>query len=113
MCYGAYCRGYGSTLTWDTTSDLPPGWTQLIRKVNAGCYVGVEDNGTGIVGQEDRCQRQGLACSVYPYVSASDGDENVKKGGPVSRCVDTGEDAREYFFLLFPLKMQHLTSRPR
>jgi hypothetical protein len=81
--------------------------------VNAGCYVGVEDNETGIVGQEDRCQRQGLACSVYPYVSASDGDENVKKGGPVSRCVDTGEDAREYFFLLFPLKMQHLTSRPR
>jgi hypothetical protein len=100
MCYGAYCRGYGSTLTWDTSSNLPPGWTPLIRKVNAGCYVGVGDNGTGIVGQEDRCQRQGLACSVYPYVTASDGDVNVQRGGPVSRCVDMGEDARKY--LLYP-----------
>jgi hypothetical protein len=64
--------------------------------MNAGCYEGVEDNGTGIVGQEDRCQRQGMACSVYPYVSASDGDENVQRGGPVSRSVDIGEDARKY-----------------
>jgi hypothetical protein len=96
MCYGAYCRGYGSTLTWDTSSNLPPGWTPLIRKVNAGCYVGVEDNGTGIVGQEDRCQREGMACSI---------------------CVDIGEDARKYLLYSAPLHFcledaNSLTKRP-
>jgi hypothetical protein len=97
MCYGAYCRGYGSTLTWNTASAFPPYWTQLMRKWNAGCYAGIDANGTGLlVFQDDRCQRQGMACSMYPYVTSSDGDVDVQKGGPVSRCVDMGEDAREY-----------------
>jgi hypothetical protein len=96
-CYGAYCRGYGSTLTWNTTSDLPPGWVELTRKWNAGCWAGLDSNDTVLVLEDDRCQRQGLACSMYPYMTSSDGDVDVQKGGPVSRCVDTGEDAREYF----------------
>jgi hypothetical protein len=100
MCYGAYCRGYGSTLTWNTASSLPPGWTQLMRKWNTGCYAGIDANDTGLVFQDDRCQRQGMACSMYPYMTSSDGDVDVQKGGPVSRCVDMGEDAREYFHLL-------------
>ena len=45
---------------------------------------------------EDRCQRVGMACSVYPFETASEGDVNVRRGGPVCRCVDIGEDAREY-----------------
>jgi hypothetical protein len=86
--------------------------------VNAGCYVGVEDNGTGIVGQEDRCQREGMACSIYPYVTASDGDVNVQRGGPVSRCVDIGEDARKYLLYSAPLHFcledaKSLTKRPQ
>lgn len=64
--------------------------------------MGVENNGeTGIVGWQDRCQEQGMACSVYPYVTASNGDVDVQKGGPVSRCVDTGEYYREWFPLTF------------
>lgn len=89
MCYGAYCRGYGSTLTWNTQYGAPEIWIELFRKQNAGCYVGVENSGeTGIVGWQDRCQEQGMACNVYPYVTASNGDVDVQKGGPVSRCVD-------------------------
>lgn len=65
--------------------------------------MGVEgDDDTGIVGWQDRCQRQGTACSVYPYVTASNGDVDVQKGGPVSRCVDTGEYYREWFYLALP-----------
>lgn len=103
MCYGAYCRGYGSTLTWNTNYGAPEIWIELFRKHNAGCYIGVEsDNDTGIVGWQDRCQRQGTACSVYPYVTASNGDVDVQKGGPVSRCVDTGEYYREWVSLVLP-----------
>jgi len=95
MCYGAYCRGYGSTLTWNITSELPPIWTELIRKQSAGCYVGID--GAVLPNLDDRCQRQGMACSVYPYMTASNGDVDVKRGGPVSRCVDIGENYREWF----------------
>lgn len=111
MCYGAYCRGYGSTLTWNITSELPPVWIELARKQSAGCYVGVD--GAVLPDLDDRCQRQGMACSVYPYMTASNGDVDVKRGGPVSRCVDIGENYRECFLCSFPFhllrrKMQHL-----
>jgi hypothetical protein len=48
---------------------------------------------------------------MYPYISSSDGDVDVQRGGPVSRCVDLGEDAREYFSLSFSpthIKMQQV-----
>ena len=73
--------------------------------------MGAQDNETDLFIREDRCEAQGLACSVYPFLTAIDGDKDVKRGGPVSRCVDVGEDAREYFCLLLfsvclSLKMQ-------
>lgn len=64
--------------------------------------MGVNDTITEFWNGEDRCQRQGMACSVYPFVTAGEGDGDFRRGGPVSRCVDIGEDAREYFFYSFP-----------
>jgi len=54
MCYGAYCRGYGTSLTWDDFA----GNTFAYRKRNAGCMgaiwdYGVEEGGEG--GRWDRC----------------------------------------------------------
>lgn len=33
MCYGAYCRGYSTTLTWDNFANK----SYAERKYNAGC----------------------------------------------------------------------------
>ena len=74
----------------------PCGLNRVFRRFNAGCYFGVNDTITELVDGEDRCQRVGMACSVYPFETASEGDVNVRRGGPVCRCVDIGEDAREY-----------------
>lgn len=97
MCYGAYCRGYGSTLTWDVNSGFASTEVESFREQNAGCYVTVMGNDeTGVLSLQERCQQeQGLACSVYPYTTTDNGDVDVMKGGPVSRCVDMGEYYRE------------------
>lgn len=63
-----------------------------VRKANAGCYFGVSGQPDT---EQDRCQNKGMACNVYPYISAVEFAVDVKRGGPVSRCVDMGEDARK------------------
>lgn len=98
MCYGAYCRGYSTTLTWDNFANK----SYAERKYNAG-YVGptwdytIQEGGVG--GSWDRCKEVGRECSVYPFLSTREGDVDAPGGdwGPVSRCVDAGENAREFF----------------
>lgn len=110
MCYGAYCRGYSTTLTWDNFANK----SYAERKYNAGC-VGptwdytIQEGGVG--GSWDRCKEVGRECSVYPFLSTREGDVDAPGGdwGPVSRCVDAGENARE--FLLPPIFIL-LTSSP-
>ncbi|KAH0362683.1 STE3-domain-containing protein, partial [Aureobasidium melanogenum] len=92
MCYGVYCRGYGTRLMFDPFATSLPDDAIAVRKANAGCYSGV--SGQPEIGQ-DRCEDQGMACNVYPYISAVDFAVDVKHGGPVSRCVAKGEDARQ------------------
>ncbi|KAG9849438.1 hypothetical protein KCU98_g4966, partial [Aureobasidium melanogenum] len=92
MCYGAYCRGYGSSLMFDPFATSLPTDIIALRKANAGCYFGI--NGQP-AHEEDRCQQQGMACNVYPYITAIEFAVDVEQGGPVSRCVDSGEDARQ------------------
>ena len=94
MCYGAYCRGYGSSLWFDPfATSLPPN-IHALRKANAGCYSGIDGTPDD---NRDRCQDQGLACNVYPYITAVEFAVDGEKGGPISRCVDSGEDARKWF----------------
>ncbi|CAD0087558.1 unnamed protein product, partial [Aureobasidium vineae] len=81
MCYGAYCRGYGNSLTFNPMAvGLAPNIVKL-RKANAGCYVGIDD---GPVNEQDRCQRQGMACNVSPYLTAIEGAVDVERGGPIT-----------------------------
>ena len=103
MCYGAYCRGYGTSLTWDDFA----GNTFAYRKRNAGCMgaiwdYGVEEGGEG--GRWDRCFILKQACSTYPFLSTAESDVDAAGGnwGPVSRCVDAGEDSREFLQLACP-----------
>lgn len=72
-------------------ADLSSNITAM-RKANAGCYFGV--NGQS-ANEPDRCQNQGMACNVYPYIAAVEFAVDVEQGGPVSKCVDSGEDSRE------------------
>lgn len=103
MYYGAYCRGYSTTLTWDNFANK----SYAERKYNAGC-VGptwdytIQEGGVG--GSWDRCKEVGRECSVYPFLSTREGDVDAPGGdwGPVSRCVDAGENARE-FLLPIPI----------
>lgn len=92
MCYGAYCRGYSSSLWFDPMAIGLPFNITALRKANAGCYYGVDGQPAN---EPDRCQSQGMACNVYPYITAVEFAVDAEQGGPVSRCVDRGEDARE------------------
>lgn len=78
-----------------------------LRKANAGCYFGV--NGQP-ANEQDRCQQQGMACNVYPYIAAIEFAVDVEQGGPVSRCVDSGEDARKLTFNLSLLPISYFDS---
>lgn len=77
MCYGAYCRGYGSSLMFDPLATSLAPDVIAVRKANAGCYWGV--SGQPDTAQ-DRCQNQGLECNVYPYISAVEFAVDVKRG---------------------------------
>ncbi|THW75585.1 hypothetical protein D6D19_03900 [Aureobasidium pullulans] len=94
MCYGAYCRGYSTTLTWDNFANK----SYAERKYNAGCVGPIWDYSIqegGVGGSWDRCKEVGRECSVYPFLSTREGDVDAAGGdwGPVSRCVDAGENA--------------------
>ncbi|THW92647.1 hypothetical protein D6D15_03039 [Aureobasidium pullulans] len=100
MCYGAYCRGYSTTLTWDSFANK----TFAERKYNAGCVGPIWDytiQEGGVGGSWDRCKEVGRECSVYPFLSTREGDVDAPGGnwGPVSRCVDAGENARQGIIL--------------
>lgn len=77
--------------------DLPSNIT-AVRKANAGCYSGVDGQPAN---EPDRCQNQGMACNVYPYIAAVEFAVDVEQGGPVSRCVDSGEDTSEWFPIFY------------
>jgi hypothetical protein len=63
MCYGAYCRGYGTSLTWDKYA----GRTKDERAKSAGCgrnnHCATDPPGTG-----------SYQCDEYPFGSTSDAD---------------------------------------
>ncbi|THX09194.1 hypothetical protein D6D13_06156 [Aureobasidium pullulans] len=120
MCYGAYCRGYSSTLTWDNFANK----SYAERKYNAGCVGPIWDytiQEGGVGGSWDRCKEVGRECSVYPFLSTREGDVDAPgwNWGPVSRCVDAGENARQgiilysLYFSVFPFaQTQGLNSTP-
>jgi hypothetical protein len=63
MCYGAYCRGYGTSLTWDRNS----GRTKAERAADAGC------------GRNNHCATAppgpgSYQCDEYPFGSTNDAD---------------------------------------
>lgn len=79
MCYGAFCRGYGTSLTWDNYA----GNTKATRATNAGC------------GNNNHCSDGTGAnqCDEYPFGSTSDADRTDLL--PVNRCVPRGQNARK------------------
>lgn len=63
MCYGAYCRGFGTLLTWDDYA----GGSKDQRAKAAGC------------GKRDHCTTDppgtgSYQCDAYPFGSTRDAD---------------------------------------
>lgn len=79
MCYGAYCRNFGTTLTWDNYT----GNTKAARDANAGCE------------RNSHCTDD-LQCNVYPFDSTCDADRTDRIS--VNRCIPSGQNARECWF---------------
>lgn len=79
MCYGAFCRGYGTSLTWDNYA----GNSKDTRAANAGC------------GRNNHCatdppvKGKSYQCDEYPFGSTKDADRTDKK--PVNRYFPTSD----------------------